>query len=67
MSLHKLFADKNVAINSDLLRPIVDPLEDLPEGAFPDPLLLGEHHLGVDFLQVGSKKCWPNVDFSKLS
>ena len=33
-----------------LLGSVIDSLEDLPEGALPNPLLLGEHYLGIHFL-----------------
>ena len=38
------------SINSNLLSSVIDPLEDLSEASFADPLLLCEHDLRVDFL-----------------
>ena len=42
---------KQMCLNSHLLCPVVDPFEDLPEGALPYSLLLGEDDLRVHFLQ----------------
>ena len=33
-----------------LLGSVIDSLEDLPEGSLANPLLLGEHYLGIHFL-----------------